>query len=39
MYDKNVFVQLYSSIFCKWSGAIFARMYDRDKEERSQDIK
>ena len=26
MYDKNVFMQLYFSIFCKWSGAIFVRM-------------
>ena len=29
MYDKNVFMQLYFSIFCKWSGAIFVRMYDK----------
>ena len=28
MYDKNVFMQLYFSIFGKWSGAIFVRMYD-----------
>ena len=28
MYDKNVFMQLYFSFFCKWSGAIFVRMYD-----------
>ena len=28
MYDKNVFMQLYFSIFCTWSGAIFVRMYD-----------